>query len=145
MTASRADVQNLLDVLVDQWVVDGDSPVEYTELVEDRRAVRMRQETRDYTTVWFWVGDRSLKAEAYVVPAGEQPAEQLRQCMVRNRSTWRVRYCLDEENGIVLRGRVALEQVSELELGYVMAEIYEQVEVSFRPLVRALTNPTPKR
>lgn len=139
MTASRAEIQSLLDGLVAGWVVDEDSPVVYTEVVEDRRAVRMRQETRDFTTVWFWVGDRSVKVEAYVVPAGEQPAELLRQCMVRNRSMWRLRYCLDEENGIVLRGRVALDHATELELGYVMAEIYEQVEISFRPLVRALT------
>ena len=140
MTASRADVQRLVQSVVTRWVADDDSPVVYTELVEDRRAVRMRQETRDYTTVWFWVGDRSLKAEAYVVPAGEQPAELLRQCMVRNRSTWRLRYCLDEENGIVLRSRTALQHVDELELSYLMAEFYEQVETSFRPLVRALTS-----
>lgn len=138
MTASRTDVQSLLERLVDAWVADDDSPVEYTEVVEDRRAVRMRQQTRDYTTVWFWVGDRSLKAEAYVVPSGSQPLELFRQCMVRNRSTWRVKYCLDEQNGIVLRGRIALDHVDEVELGYLMAEIYEQIEVSFRSFLRAL-------
>ena len=55
------------------WVADPDSDVVYAEKVEGRLAVRMRQQVREATTVWFWVGDRSLIAEAYVIPA---PAER---------------------------------------------------------------------
>jgi hypothetical protein len=42
------------------WLEDPDSSVEYAEEVECRWAVRMRQEVRDATTVWFDVGERSL-------------------------------------------------------------------------------------
>jgi len=129
----------MIRVLVERWVDDPDSPVVYTEQVDGRRAVRMSQQIRDFTTVWFDVGERSVRLEAYVVPAGERPVELMRQCLVRNRNTWRTRYCLDEQNGIVLRARVALENLDEDEMSFVMAEIYEQIEVGFRPLLRALT------
>ncbi len=134
MTASPAD----LPELVAEWTEDPDNPVVYWEVVDGRIAVRMRQETRDFTTVWFEVGDRSVRVEAYVLPAGDSPPDLLRQCLVRNRRTWRTRYCIDEENGIVLRARVATARADRDELEYVMAEIYEQVEEAFRPLVAAL-------
>ncbi len=138
MTASPADIKETIRTLVERWIADIDSPVVYTEVVQGRRAVRMSQEIRDFTTVWFDVGERSVRIEAYVVPAGERPAELLRQCLVRNRSTWRTRYCIDEQNGIVLRARLSNEHFDEAEIGFVMAEIYEQIEIGFRPLLRAL-------
>lgn len=138
MPASRAETADTLTHMVQAWVDDPENPVVYTEVVDGRRAVRMAQDTRDFTTVWFEIGERSVKIEAYVVPAGEEPAEQFRQCLVRNRTTWRTRYCLDEENGIVLRARIPIEHLEGTEVGFVMAEIYEQIEVAFRPLVRAL-------
>ncbi len=138
MPASPAEPSEMIRVLMERWIDDPDSPVVYTEQVDGRRAVRMRQQIRDFTTVWFDVGERSVRIEAYVVPAGDQPVELLRQCLVRNRNTWRTRYCIDEQNGIVLRARVALENLDEAEMSFVMAEIYEQIEVGFRPLLRAL-------
>lgn len=138
MPASPAEPSEMIRVLMERWIDDPDSPVVYTEQVGGRRAVRMRQQIRDFTTVWFDVGERSVRIEAYVVPAGDQPVELLRQCLVRNRNTWRTRYCIDEQNGIVLRARVALENLDEAEMSFVMAEIYEQIEVGFRPLLRAL-------
>ena len=59
----------LLAEVVEEWVADPDSDVVYAEKVEGRLAVRMRQQVREATTVWFWVGDLSLIAEAYVIPA----------------------------------------------------------------------------
>ena len=138
MPASPAEPSEMIRVLMERWIDDPASPVVYTEQVDGRRAVRMRQQIRDFTTVWFDVGERSVRIEAYVVPAGDHPVELLRQCLVRNRNTWRTRYCIDEQNGIVLRARVALENLDEAEMSFVMAEIYEQIEVGFRPLLRAL-------
>lgn len=140
MPASPPEPAETILELIERWISDPDSPVVYTEEVDGRRAVRMSQQIRDFTTVWFDIGERSVRIEAYVVPAGERPAELLRQCLVRNRGTWRTRYVLDEQNGIVLRARVATEHVDEAELSFIMAEIYEQIETSFRPLLRALSS-----
>jgi hypothetical protein len=42
-----------------------------------------------------------------------------------------------KDGGLVLHGRVANDAVTSAELSYVLAEIYETIEMSFRPLIRA--------
>jgi hypothetical protein len=57
-------MRDVLEQRISLWLEDPESSVEYAEEVEERWAVRMRQETRDATTVWFDVGERSLTFEA---------------------------------------------------------------------------------
>ena len=125
----------LLAQVVDSWVADPDSDVVYAENVEGRLAVRMRQEVREATTVWFWVGDRSLVAEAYVIPAPAEAELAYRQALVRNGRSFRVNFALDHEGALVLRARIPLERVTASELSYLIDEIYETIEISFRSLV----------
>ena len=78
-----------------------------------RWAVRMRQTVRDATTVWWEIGQRSLRCEAYVLPAPESdPSEVHRQCLVRNATAWRIHFAVDREGAVVLRGRLPLERVT---------------------------------
>lgn len=128
----------ILERRIRSWLDDPESSVEYAEEVEGRWAVRMSQETRDATTVWFTVGDRSLEYEAYVLPAGEDSFDVFRQALQRNRRSWRCFFALDGEGGLVLRGRLTEARVDDLELDMALGEIYETVEVSFRPLLRSL-------
>lgn len=124
----------LLAQVVDSWVADPDSDVVYAEKVEGRLAVRMRQQVREATTVWFWVGERSLIAEAYVIPAPAQAEAAYRQALIRNGRSFRVNFSLDQEGALVLRARIPLERVNATELSYLLAEIYQTVEESFRSL-----------
>jgi hypothetical protein len=133
-----AGMRHTLKHRIEEWVADPESSVEYAEEVEGRWAVRMRHETRDATTVWFDVGERSLAFEAYVLPVGEGTPEVLRQALVRNGRSWRCFFALDEEGGLVLRGRLTGPAVTDLELDLALGEIYETIEVAFRPLIRAL-------
>lgn len=119
------------------WLVDQESSVEYAEEVEGRWAVRMRQETRDATTVWFDVGERSLSFEAYVMPAPAAPEEVHRQALVRNARAWRCFFAVDGEGAIVLRGRLPAERVTLDELDRVLGEVFETIEIAFRPMIRA--------
>lgn len=119
------------------WLDDPESSVEYAEEVEGRWAVRMHQDVRDATTVWFEVGERSLKFEAYLMPAPADTTEVYRQALVRNNTTWRVFFALDGEGAVLLRGRIAVAQVTIGELDLVLGEIYAMVEVAFRPMIRA--------
>lgn len=96
----------------------------------------MRQTVREATTVWFSVGQRSLVAEAYVIPALEHPHRAHRLALIRNYSSFRVNFALDSESALVLRARVPIERVTPEELSYVLAEIYQAVEASFRLLLR---------
>lgn len=127
----------VLEERIELWLQDPDSSVEYAEEVEGRFAVRMKQETRDATTVWFDIGERSLRFEAYVMPAPSAPAEVHRQALVRNARSWRCFFALDVEGAVVLRGRLVADRVTLEELDRVLGEIYETIELAFRPMIRA--------
>jgi hypothetical protein len=131
-------MRDVLERRIRGWLDDPSSSVEYAEEVEGRWAVRMRQEARDATTVWFEVGERSLWYEAYVLPATDGVSDLLAQALRRNEKAWRAFFALDHEDGLILRGRLAEEHVTELELDKALGEIYEAIEVSFRPLLRSL-------
>jgi hypothetical protein len=51
---------------------------------------------------------------------------------------WRSYFALDHEGGLVLRGRLSEPLVTDLELDLVLGEIYDAIEVGFRPLLRSL-------
>ena len=130
-------MREILEQRIQIWLDDAESSVEYAEEVDGRWAVRMRQQTRDATTVWFDVGERSLRYEAYLMPAPDSAGEVHRQALVRNMRTWRVFFAVDHEGAIVLRGRLAAAHVTLTELDFVLGEIYEVVEVAFRPMINA--------
>lgn len=128
--------RSILERSIADWVNDPASDVVYAEEVEGRFAVRMRQTIRDATTVWFTVGQRSLTAEAYVIPALEHPEGAHRLALIRNQKSFRVNFALDTEEALVLRARIPIERVTAEELSYVLAEIYQTIEISFRSLLR---------
>lgn len=134
-------MRDVLEQRISLWLDDSGSSVEYAEEVEGRWAVRMRQEVRDATTVWFEVGERSLSVEAYVLPGPDQPGPAHRLALVRNRKSWRVFFAVDEEGALVLRGRLPADRVTLEELDRVLGEIYEMVEVSFRGFIEVAKNP----
>jgi hypothetical protein len=130
-------VRGVLEERIRLWLEDPHSAVEYAEEVDGRWAVRMTQEVRDATTVWFEVGERSLWFEAYVLSKPPNTVEVHRQALVRNQSSWRAFFALDQEEAVVIRGRVSAERVSLEELDLVLGEVYELVEVSFRAMADA--------
>lgn len=130
-------MREILDERIRLWLDDPESSVEYTEELEGRIAVRMRQQARDATTVWFDVGERSLRFEAYFMPAPPHPEAVHRQALVRNMTSWRSFFAVDGEGALVLRGRIAAERVTLEELDFVLGEIYEMVEIGFRPMIRS--------
>ena len=130
-------MREVLDERIRLWLDDPESSVEYSEELEGRVAVRMRQQVRDATTVWFEVGERSLRFEAYFMPAPMAPGEVHRQALVRNMGLWRVFFAVDEEGAIVLRGRMAADRITLEELDFVLGEIYETVEIAFKPMIRS--------
>ena len=134
-----AELREILVARIQQWLEDPESSVEYAEEVEGRWAVRMRQQVREVTTVWFTILERSLEYEAYVIPVPTQVTEILRQALVRNQRAWRVFFAIDAEGDLLLRGRLSSDRVTLGELDRVLGEIYEMIEVSFRPMVAAIT------
>jgi len=131
-------LREILVARIEQWLDDPDSSVEYAEELEGRWAVRMRQQVRDATTVWFTVLERSLEYEAYVIPVPPESVEILRQALMRNQRAWRAFFAIDAEGDLLLRGRLPADRVTLLELDRVLGEIYETIELSFRAMVGIL-------
>lgn len=127
----------LVRAVSDAWAADPDGDVVWAGDHEGRRGVRMRQTVRDFTTVWFAIGDRLLTIEAYVLPAPPFNREAVfRQALLRSLSTRRMHFALDPDGDLVLVGRVPIGEVTEEELELILGEVYEAVEVAFKPLVR---------
>ena len=59
-----------------------------------------------------------------------------RQALVRSASGWLVHYALDGEGAVILRSRVEADRIDGALVSYVLAEMWEQVEVAFGPLAR---------
>ena len=128
---------DVLESMLGSWLADPESDVVGVERVDGRWAVRLRQRVRDATTVWWDVGTRSIRAEAYVLPEPPSGAlECFRLCLDRNRSTRRARFAVDREGAIVVRGWLPVEDVSPATLDELLGEVYELVETTFGPLVR---------
>jgi hypothetical protein len=135
--SSVSQARDTLVALIDAWVADPDGDVVYAEEVEGRWATRLRQECREATTIWWDVRQRTVTAEAYVLPAPTgNHADVYRLCLIRNASALRVYFALDAEEAVVLRARIPVEDATPDVLDQVLAEIHQQVELSFRPLVR---------
>ena len=135
---SKAELSDALGVMFSSWVNDAESDVVATEMVDGVWAVRMVQQTRDFTTVWVEPGDRTVGFEAYVLPPPPKNRDEVhRQLLFRNHRSWRVHFAIDGDGEIYLRGRVAVSEVTEETLGYVFGEVYQLVELAFRPLLRA--------
>ncbi|WKZ82085.1 MAG: YbjN domain-containing protein [Acidimicrobiia bacterium] len=130
--------KRLVEEVTERWLADEESDVVWTGDHEGRRGVRMRQRTRDFTTVWFEVGERTLTIEAGVLPAPRFRVEEVyRQCLVRNRRTRRLHFAMDPEGEVILVGRIPVEHLDEQELDLVLGEAWELIEVAFRPMVAA--------
>lgn len=130
--------REILDRTATSWLEDPESDVVHCEWLEGRLAVRVRQQVREATTVWWEVGERTVRAEAYVIPAPSTSSlEPYRLCLVRNHDALRVWFALDADGAVVIRAREPVERVDRMLLDQVLGEIYSLVELTFRPLVRA--------
>ena len=135
---NREQAWELLRDVSQAWVEDKASDVVFAGEHEGRMAVRMAQQARDFTTVWFDVGDITVGYEAYVLPNPPRGhLEVHRQLLRRNERLWRVHFATDRDEDVFLVGRVALPELSPEVLDGVLGAVYETVELSFRSLVKA--------
>lgn len=132
------DAARLVERVTEGWLEDPESAVVWAGYHEGRRGLRMRQEVRDMTTVWFEVGQRTVMIEAYVLPKPPQQADEVyRQALTRNAGTRRMAFALDRLGDLVIVGKIPLDHLSEEELELAVGEVYDLVEVAFPGLVRA--------
>lgn len=137
------ETRETLEALTSGWVDDAESDVVWAGEHEGRWGIRMAQQARDFTTIWFDVGERTMAVEAYLLPNPPRGhAEVYRLCLLRNASSWPVVICLDAQGDVDIRGRRALSEMSVATIDGLVGAVYEVVELSFKPLVRIGFRPT---
>ncbi|MBU3688822.1 MAG: YbjN domain-containing protein [Acidimicrobiales bacterium mtb01] len=99
--------------------------------------VRMAGESKEFTTIWITLGQRTLRYETYVMPAPEENAlEVFDNLLRRNEKLIGAHFSIGAEDAVFLRGDLPLSALSEAELDRIVGSTYAYVEQSFRPLLR---------
>mgnify|MGYP001369233580 CR=1 FL=1 len=99
--------------------------------------VRMAGESKEFTTIWITLGQRTLRYETYVMPAPEENAEHLYESVLRrNERLVGAHFSIGAEDALFLRGELPLALVCEAELDRIVGTIYDIVEKAFPSLIR---------
>jgi len=103
----------------------------------NRWFVRLAGEAKEFTTVWLTLGQRTLRYEAYMMPAPEENQGQLYEHLLRrNERLVGAHFAIGVEDAIFLRGELPLVALSEAELDRVVGSLYAYVEDAFPTAIR---------
>lgn len=104
---------------------------------EPRWYVRLKGDEKEHITIWFTLGQRTLRYEAYVLPAPpENTAEVYELALRRNDRLVGAHFAIGVEDALFLRGELPLVALNEAELDRIVGSLYTYVEQSFPALVR---------
>ncbi len=138
MSPPEVECRRTLESTTSAWVEDETSDVVWAGDYEGRWGIRMAQQTRDFTTVWFDTGDLTLGYEAYLLPAPPKNREEVyRQCLARNWRSFRAHIAIDRRGDLYVVGRMPVTEVTPETLDEAVGAVYALVDLSFRPLIRA--------
>jgi hypothetical protein len=111
---------------------------------EPRWYVRLRGEEKEHITVWLTLGQRTLRYEAYLLPAPRVNVQAVYELVLRrNDRLVGAHFAIGVEDAIFLRGELPLTALNEAELDRIIGSLYQYVDANFPALVRlAFTKPT---
>ena len=105
--------------------------------LEPRWYVRLNGDEKDHITIWFALGQRTLRYEVYVLPAPpENTALVYETALRRNDRLVGAHFSIGDEDAVYLRGELPLSALDESELDRIVGSLYTYVEQSFPVLVR---------
>ena len=108
-----------------------------TESNEPRWYVRLRGEAKEHITIWLTLGQRTLRYEAYVLPAPqENVATVYEQALRRNDRLVGAHFAIGVEDALFLKGELLLSALNEAELDRIIGSLYQYVESAFPSLIR---------
>lgn len=138
-----ADQRTVLASRLDDWFADqtADNPaVGSVERGVDGPFswfVRMLGEEKDVFTVRFYLDQRTLAYETYVMPAPEENhAEFFAHLLRRNLKLYGAAFAIGEEDAVYLVGQIDNRQLDADELDRILGSLYAWVERFFRPALR---------
>jgi hypothetical protein len=100
--------------------------------------VRFTCEGRDASTIYFDLGQRSLRYELYFMPDPPKNHEELYRWLLRrnHHGLYAARFSLGADNDIYVVGRVPYEHLTEEELDRVIGVLYDLVETWFQTAIK---------
>jgi hypothetical protein len=138
------DLQSRIDGWLDEFAAD--NPIvaaidrgtsDDTGFGEPRWYVRLIGEEKDFITVWFTLGQRTVRYETYVMPAPEENGAAVMDLLLRrNDQLVGAHFSIGAEQAIYLRGELPDIAVNADELDRVLGTMYVTVEANFGPLIR---------
>ena len=104
---------------------------------EPRWYVRLRGEEKEHITVWLTLGQRTLRYEAYVLPAPQENVAAVYELALRrNDRLVGAHFAIGVEDALFLRGELPLTALNEAELDRIIGSLYQYVETNFPTLIR---------
>lgn len=101
---------------------------------ERRWYVRMKGDDKAVITVWLTLGERTLDAETYFMPAPEVNVEACYEYLLRaNARLYGLAFAIGPEDAVYLRGRTSLDGLDEAELDRIVGSCWAWSEQYFRP------------
>jgi Putative bacterial sensory transduction regulator len=141
--ALAPDELDALEARIDAWFTEEQArnpmvaAVDRGEPGERRWYVRLVGEQKDTFTLWFTLGQRTLKYETYVMPAPEEDhARFYEHLLARNLGLHGWAFAVGDESAIFLVGALAASAVTEEELDRIVGSGWAYVERCFRPALR---------
>jgi hypothetical protein len=135
----------LLRRVTEDWLGDPESDVVWAGDHEGLWGIRMAQTARDFTTIWFDVGEITIGLAAYLLPPPPHNRDAVfEQCLRRNHRSWPAYIAADDRDELYIRGRIPVANITAEDIERAVGAIYELVEVAFRPLLE-LGYATPER
>ncbi|MFQ3315742.1 MAG: hypothetical protein ACI85J_000143 [Candidatus Poriferisodalaceae bacterium] len=137
MTKAPASDEQLVELekRIDTWLANEleESPVILDVSRDDeiprRWYVRLDADSRDVTTIWLTLRQRTLKYETYFLPEPEENQLQLYEFLLRrNYELVGAQFGIGPENALFLTGELPVHAIDEFELDRVIGSIWEFVE-----------------
>ena len=132
-----------LAVQIDEWLYQlqtSNPAIEAVDRTDDdplRWYVRLRGEEKDHITVWLMLGQRTLRYEAYVMPAPEENIAAVYEVALRrNEKLVGAHFAIGVEDALFLRGELPVGAVCAEEVDRIIGSIYAYCEQSFPTMIR---------
>ncbi len=131
--------------LITNWaqdLVESDTPAASVERGEAKGDIsgwymRLEGEQKQYFSIWFELGQRTLRYESYFMPAPLANADQLYAYLLTyNYDLYGVAFSIGPENAVYLSGKISILEVNAQELDRILGTIYSNTERHFRPAMR---------
>jgi hypothetical protein len=128
---------------IDEWLdqlAASNPAIEAVDREDDdvtRWYVRMHGDEKEHLTVWLALGQRTLRYEAYVMPAPqENVAEVYELALRRNEKLVGAHFAIGVEDALFLRGELPVVAVDADEVDRIIGSIYAYAEQNFPALIR---------